>query len=1628
MSKRKKVVIGIVLSLVGLLLIAIIGSLIVVQTAWFSNFVRQKIIASVEESTGGTVDIRSFRFDPWHLTVKIEGFVLHGTEPKTAKPLARIALLEIHLKLFSGIAHSIDLAYAGVQAPEVNVITFPDGSTNFPTPKVKSSSNGNALQTVVDLKIGEFKVQNGSLDWTGKQAAFSGHGQNLSALLNYRPATPGYSGKLSIQPLIFSAADGVPLRINVDLPIAIDANSIAVSGGRLQTDQSQVALNASMRDINTPVIDANLNAKLSTPELQKALNLPLKIPANSSANQLTADLQAHFDQKTGIGEVQTARLVFGDTNFQASGRFRDPNNRNEALHFKANFALDQLTGLLADSTVRANGTLIASGDVKLDAQDNYQVDGALSGRDLSVKSADTSVKNVSVYVPVHADPSLINIDGLKAQALGGSLTGRVSLAQMKSLSVDGTLRGFSIGALTSFLAGNRVNYDGTLNGSVNASGDVTQANSIRANANIAIAPGNHGIPVRGDIRASYSAAANNVDIAKSYIGFPSSRIDLSGSLNRQIQIGLVSRNLRDFQPLLALGSKEGASELPIALRANGLAKVDATIAGNLKNPKISARVAVDAFNLEQRAFDSAGLDIAASPSGASIQNGTLTRGALRTSFDASIGLRKWSPVPRSPLQANLILRNGSLSDLLSMAGQSDIPATGDATADVHINGTYGDPLGSAVVQITDGSVYQQPFSRLGAQIQLQDQLISISRLEMVTDAGTVDVSANYRHPKDSFLVGDADIHVRTTPVDLDKLKRVQELTQGLDGTLRLTADAAASIRIVNGKSSVNVSNVNADMNADRLKLRKQDAGDLALTARTSNGRTTYQFTSNFGGSKIALNGQTALTNDYPTTITASIQNLSLHKSLEIAGDPLTPVAGILSADAHVSGTLQSPQADATFTLVNTEAYQEKINRVAGTVRYTNQLVDIPSIEVDAPAGRVTLAGSFVHPANVFSSGTVNLAVKTPRVDLAKVEHIHQQQPTLGGLARLNLDFSGSLAQGQSVPFLLKRLNADIAANGLEMNHRNVGTVGLNATTSGSTVNFRFDSDLADSRIRAEGASQLTGKYPTRATLSFRNVDYANIEPLLAQDPTVQPTFDATVEGDATLNGPLLDEDALTARLELTKLVARTIPAPRATGGPTRRAVSIENKGPVVVSLKRSVLTVQNFSLAGEGTNVSASGSVNIKDQSGAMDLALAANLDLSALQSVDPDFYSNGAISVNAAVRGNLAKPALSGRIELKNANINYAEFPNGLSNGNGLILLTGTGANIQSLTGETGGGKIAVTGSASYSGSRIIYNLKAAANKVRFRYSGLSITSNSAITLTGNTNRSLLAGNVTVTRIAYNSSSDVGSLLSSFAATPVSTPTAPNPILSGMRLNVRILTAPDLRVVTTYAERLSVQANLAVRGTATIPGMVGQVTVTDGQLVFFGNTYTVTTGTIGFYNPSAIQPVLNISLETLAQGVDVTLTVSGTMSNLQLAYTSDPPLTFEQIVQLLATNTTPNDPNIVANQPPAPQQSFTQMGESAILGQAIANPLASRVQRVFGLSQFKIDPTVAGANGPTARVTLQQKIANNITFTYITDVTETNSEIIRVQWDLTPKVSAVGLREFNGNVSVEFFYNFKVR
>jgi translocation and assembly module TamB len=1610
LSKRNKILIG-VAALVALLLIP---SILIVRSAWFSNFVREKVIAVVEESSGGSVEIGSFTFDWTHLTVRIHDFILHGREPRAAHPLVRVPLLELRLKLLAGFKKAVDLRYLGIHQPQVNLIVFPDGTTNVPQPKVhKPPSETSGLETVVNLAVQHFEIENGLLEYAQQKRSFNARGENLRVLLDYNALNPGYRGNLSIDPVFVTSGNRPPLRVRVDIPVTIEKDAVTVAGGKLSTGQSQILIDASLHNLKAPVIAVRANGIVSLPEMQRGY------PGNAPTT-LTAKLSGRIALNSNVIELQTADLNLGKTTFHGAGTL-DP-SKNSTIEFHSNLALEELSRIFKIGSTKPTGDLELNGNAKLDTRNNYSVDGALRSRGFSLRSGTTQLRNIDVSSPFHADPSLISLDGVKIDALGGRFGAKIVLENLRRLSIDGNLYNFSLSVLASALTGKRLDYDGAVSGSLTARGDLDAKGTTgyQAAARLRISPGTRGVPLAGQINAEYQGSTKAVRLRESYLAMPHSRIDLSGSLNKQVDINAISHDLNDFLPVANFGAAQPLRSLPVTLEG-GAANLNARVAGAVNAPLITAHLDVNKFAIEHRSFDNLTTDLSASPSSVNIANGSLTRAGLRSDFDASLGLHKWSPLPQSPLTANATARNGDLADLLGMASSDAIPASGKVNADMHVHGTYGNPLGAATFEVVNGVAYQQPFDRLYANLNFADQLIALSQLQLNAAGGSLNIHGTFQHPRDSVRTGHAELHVATNNVQLANIKPLQQQNAGVAGLIELAADGAADLRLENGEAKTTISNIHFDLAGRQLRVHNQDAGSLTATARTANGAVTYDLKSDFAGSDIRVNGHTALAS-YTTNATASIQALSIEKALQIAGQTTIPVRGSLSATSHFTGTPQAPIADLSFTLARGNVYEELVDRLQATVRYSNNLLDIPSLQLNAPAGQVTLHGSW-------GAGTLKAQVDGTDIQIAKIDHVRQAMPGLAGTLHLAADVSASVRERQGKrDILIKSFNADVRTRELHVDKRSLGDASLVAKTAGTTVSLRLDSEIAQSQIHGEGHTQLTSRYPTQASLTFTNIRYANIAQFVSTEPTLKPAFDALVEGQASLNGPLAEPDNLNARLQLDHLDFRTNPQGSPTGGSPGRTVEFQNDGPLVLALSHSTAQIQQFRIKGPNALIQASGALNFKNANAPLALKLSANADLSVLQDASRDIYSSGSVALETTIRGTFAKPEVVGKVELKNANLNYANAPNGLSNANGVIVLNGTSASIQTLTAESGGGKITLAGFVGLGPRSVNYNLRATAAKVRTRYAGISLTSNANLSLIGNSRRSLLGGTVTIQRIAYSSSSDAGSILSN-VSTPPSAPSAPSPLLAGMRLNIKVATDPDLRVVTTYAERLEIFSNLTVRGTAATPGILGAVRVTNGQLVFFGNTYTVKTGTVNFSNPNAIEPILNVSLETNTQGVDVLLGVSGPMNNLSLSYHSDPPLTFQQIVQLLATNTTPADPTIAAHQPTPAQQSLSQMGESAILGQAVANPLASRVQRVFGLTQFKIDPSVSGSNGtPSARVTLQQKIASNVTFTYITDVTQTNSEIVRVQWDLTPKFSAVALHDYNGNVSLQFLYKFKVR
>ncbi len=1634
MNPRRRKVLGIALaSVTGLMVAGVAAGIFIAQSEWFREFVRAKIIRTVEDSTGGKAEMASFAFDWRRLRADVGQFTLHGTEPASADPLLRVSHLNVELRIASLIrTRKVDISSLTVDQPRVNVTVYPDGRTNVPNPRIQRGNDQNGLQTLVDLAVGRFEINKGTIDFAHQKANFQATGENLQARLVYETAGQRYRGQITMSPLHFQSGQNPRLDIALNLPVVIEKDRIQLTAGTLVTAASKVTMSAVMEHMNAPVISGGLNAQLDVPEIKRTLGVSLPASVrNPSLKTLYADVELKSDQNNV--QIQTAKLTLGHSTLQAFGSMQNLALEKGSLQFAAALDVTEIAEL-SQFSGRASGKVQMQGTATTNGASDYSVEASVDGKQLAMRQGNISLSGASLTAKVRAKPNTVTANPLRVAIAGGDFDGRAGLENAAQYKVQGKLNNFAIEDLAAILTGRRPAWSGSISGPLEAQGNLASPgpNTLQAHARLSVNPGRRGVPVSGRLDADYDARTDSLEVGRSYLAFPASRMEFSGSLKAGMDVHLTSTNLNDLLPGLTLVSTHPPSELPMKVDPGGSIAFDAHLKGNARSPQIIGHLTARRFTVEQRHFDQLVADVTAAQGGVSVQNATLTRGVLQAQLSGSVGLNQWELRASEPMQANVLVRNADVQDILALTGQSQVPVRGDLTLSAQASGTIGDPRGSADLAIVNGVAYGEPFDRIQGKVNYAGQLVTVPSMQATAGGAVANLTASFDHPLNDFSAGRLHLHLDTNQVALNLLPALQKRRPDVGGLAQTNVDAEANLLSSGGNSTLQIAAVNGKITVRGLRARGRSLGDFTADARTTGNQLSYRIDSNFAGSAIRADGSTTLTPEYPTTASVSIQNLPLEQALTLAGEDDLPARGLLSAKGELSGTLRDPRANLDMDLTKVVVYEQPFDRIEGHVNYSNALLDLPSINLASGPNRVWVSGSFSHPVRDFSTGNVRLHVAGNSIQLAQIKYLQQRRPGLSGALSLNIDTTGTIsAAGPKV--LLSGLKGNTAVTGLRMNGRDYGDFHASAEQTGSTLNVNLDSNLAQSLINGKLQTQLAGDYQTSGQLTFKNVSYSDWSAVLGLGSSGSTqSFDAVADGALNASLAILKPANLTGTAQLSKLEIAAKPKP-ALGGPrmgasTTTKLALRNEGPIEFTASQSAIYVQRAILAGNSTRIALTGSVALSPATN-FDLTVNGDANLALLHELDSNISSDGKLTLNAGIKGPLTKPSINGRLQLKDAAFQTTDMSNGISKANGAIQFNGDIARIESLTAESGGGKITVTGFVGRNGYTFNYGLTARAIQMRVRQaSGVSVVGNANVKLTGTSESSLLSGDVTIRSVKFNPQTDFGSILAS--STPPAETDTDGGALAGVKLNLDVRTAAGANFQTSLAEDLHAQANLTVRGTLANPGVLGRIVVTEGVLVFFGTKYTVNDATVSFYNPNKVEPVLNLSMVTKARGVEVTLNVSGPVNNMNLAYQSDPPLPFSEIVGLLAAGKTPtSDAVLLAQQPATPPQNFQQMGESALLSQAVSNPISGQLQRVFGVSQLKIDPTfTSGSELPQARLTLQQQIASGLTFTYITNLTRSDSQIVRVEWALNPQWSLIATREENGLFGVDFFYKRRFR
>ena len=1300
MTRPMRILRNVAIGLLVLVMLVAVTGVLVVRTQWFRDYVRQKIVTATEEATGGRVAVGSFSFDWTHLSAAVTNLVIHGSEPAGSPPYLSAARVEIHVRLLTSIHRLLDITYLGIAQPQANITVAADGTTNVPKPKQTiSTSNKSPLQTVVDLTVGHFDLSNGAVTFNSQKQDFDLRGESLHVQLWYNALSRSYRGEISLAPLYVVSGRNTPVKFLLDLPLTIGSDSIAVQNARIQTDCSKLQIDASLDNWQSMKTSAHIRGHLALVDLENLGNFHLALDTRGMPPSADVDIDAAM--AANEIDVKDSRLAYGGSSIHASGKLRDPAGQ-AAMQLEVHVALAEL-GRMARLDLHPQGTLELSTLAKLSGQ-------------------------------------RLTLERLRIDALGAEIAGEASLEDFARYTVNAQLARLDLQTLMRDLGRKSLGYSGALSGSLAATGDLKVAGtkSLTANARLSVAPGRQGIPMNGRIIADYRGNTDNLTVGDSFLALPRSRINLEGSLGNRLNVAFTTTNLNDFSPLTG-------GNLPVVLAAP--ANFGGVISGQLTAPQIAGHLGVGRFAAEGRQFDSLQGDVSASPSAAELANGILRHGNMQAQFRASAGLNDWNPAQNQPLSAKASIRNADLADMLALAGTPPKGYSGALTADANISGTIGNPHGNANLTVTNGTLHGEPVDALQAQVNMTDQLVTVTNAEATSGPSRADLTAEFHHPRDRFDRGQIHAHLETNRVDLSKLRAVQNLRLNSGGTVQAAADFTGEL-----DGSLAPKNVTADVSGHSLRIDGQNYGDFTATARTSGQTVAYHVDSDFAGSKVLVSGNTNLAAGYRTTADANIAGLPIERVLVLLDRTDIPAKGLLTAGVHVSGTIDRPEGSLDATVDRAMFDGEPIDRVHTRVHYLATGIDVSALEVRAGASALDATAQYDYKPGVLTAGELQFRVTNGHVDLAHIHHVQSVRPGLAGTLQLTADGTAVIAAGPEI--LPRSLNLSFSGKGLALDGKNLGDLTLTANTAGSRVTFAFDSNLAGASIQGKGDTQLTADYPVAAQMSVHNLNWKGLQPLLGSSAIAPSGFDAAADAEIALNGPALRTAEMTARLQLPRIqLTATTPGVRAQN------VTVQNQGPVVFSMDHGVARIESLHLTGPQTDIQAQGSVSLTAQT--LQGSVNAHTDLSLLQKFDHDILSSGQITADATLRGAFSNPVVIGKLQVQKASVHFPDVITGLSNANGEVDFNGTSASFRNLTGEVGGGKVVLGGFMAFSGAtRMALHINA--TKVRFRpQEGVSATADADLRLSGRLESSVLSGTAAVNQITYAPKSDLGAILS---------------------------------------------------------------------------------------------------------------------------------------------------------------------------------------------------------------------------------------------------------------------------
>ena len=346
------------------------------------------------------------------------------------------------------------------------------------------------------------------------------------------------------------------------------------------------------------------------------------------------------------------------------------------------------------------------------------------------------------------------------------------------------------------------------------------------------------------------------------------------------------------------------------------------------------------------------------------------------------------------------------------------------------------------------------------------------------------------------------------------------------------------------------------------------------------------------------------------------------------------------------------------------------------------------------------------------------------------------------------------------------------------------------------------------------------------------------------------------------------------------------------------------------------------------------------------------------------------------------------------------------LANLDGVILFNSSQAQIESLKGTLGGGKITASGGAQLSGfsvSQFLFNIHG--EKVTLSYPpNFRSTVDADLELRGDQQIQFVRGNVQVQRTEYTQDIDLAQLINQRPQTSIEEggefKFSQTAVFDKLRVEGR-----NALIMRNNLGDLVASVSLELNGPVKDPIIEGRITATRGTLNFRNNPYEITRGLIYFPPRRGADPVLNIEGQAVIRGYRLTALLEGPLTHPTTTVSSEPSLPQGDVVSLVLNGTlssTDTSTSVLA-------QSGLGTAASLLTDALINAPISKATNKLFGLSRLEISPVIGGTgSAPTARLTAARRITKDLTVTYSTNIASDPNQVLAVEYRLSNRLSFV--------------------